>query len=72
MRIYYHLRESGYTLTLDFKNEPTLFSLLEDLDRIVLAHDGRLYLAKDARMSEEMFKTSYPNWEKFMAIKNKV
>jgi decaprenylphospho-beta-D-ribofuranose 2-oxidase len=62
---------SGYTLTLDFKNEPALFPLLEDLDRIVLAHDGRLYLAKDARMSEEVFKASYPNWERFMTIKNK-
>ena len=63
--------KSGYTLTLDFKNEPALFPLLEELDRIVLAHDGRLYLAKDARMSEEVFKASYPNWERFMAIKNK-
>tara|TARA_B110000444_G_scaffold252977_1_gene283085 strand:+ start:615 stop:1937 length:1323 start_codon:yes stop_codon:yes gene_type:complete len=61
----------GYTLTLDFKNEAALFPLLEELDRIVLAHDGRLYLAKDARMSEDAFKVSYPNWEKFMAIKNK-
>ena len=64
--------ESGYTLTLDFKNEPALFPLLEELDRIVLAHGGRLYLAKDARMSEEVFKASYPNWERFMSIKNKV
>ena len=63
--------KSGYTLTLDFKNEPALFSLLDELDQIVLAHDGRLYLAKDARMSEEVFKASYPNWESFMAIKNK-
>ena len=63
--------KSGYTLTLDFKNEPSLFPLLEELDRIVLDHDGRLYLAKDARMSEEVFKTSYPRWEKFMTIKNK-
>tara|TARA_B110000858_G_scaffold77483_1_gene89802 strand:- start:40994 stop:42319 length:1326 start_codon:yes stop_codon:yes gene_type:complete len=63
--------KSGYTLTLDFKNEPTLFPLLEELDRIVLAHDGRLYLAKDARMSEDVFKASYPNWEKFMATKIK-
>jgi decaprenylphospho-beta-D-ribofuranose 2-oxidase len=61
----------GYTLALDFKNEPTLFPLLEELDRIVLAHDGRLYLAKDARMSKEVFKASYPNWERFMTIKNK-
>ena len=63
--------KSGYTLTLDFKNEAALFPLLEELDRIVLAHDGRLYLAKDARMSEEVFKASYPNWERFMAIKKK-
>jgi decaprenylphospho-beta-D-ribofuranose 2-oxidase len=63
--------KSGYTLTLDFKNELALFPLLEELDRIVLAHDGRLYLAKDARMSEEVFKASYPNWERFMTIKNK-
>lgn len=63
--------KSGYTLTLDFKNEATLFPLLEELDRIVLAHDGRLYLAKDARMSEEVFKASYPSWERFMTIKNK-
>ena len=64
--------ESGYTLTLDFKNEPALFPLLEELDRIVLAHGGRLYLAKDARMSMEVFRASYPNWERFMSIKNKV
>jgi FAD/FMN-containing dehydrogenase len=63
--------QSGYTLTLDFKNEPALFPLLEELDQIVLAHDGRLYLAKDARMSEQVFKASYPNWERFMAIKSK-
>ncbi|MEX0964541.1 MAG: FAD-binding oxidoreductase [Pseudohongiellaceae bacterium] len=63
--------KQGYTLTLDFKNQPTLFPLLDELDRIVLDHGGRLYLAKDARMSEQVFKASYPNWEKFVAIKNK-
>ena len=64
--------KSGYTLTLDFKNEASLFPLLDELDQIVLDHDGRLYLAKDARMSEAVFKASYPNWEAFMAIKAKV
>ena len=63
--------KSGYTLTLDFKNETALFALLEELDQIVMGHYGRLYLAKDARMSEKVFKTSYPNWEKFIAIKRK-
>ncbi len=63
---------SGYTLALDFKHEATLFPLLDELDRIVLDHGGRLYLAKDARMSEETFKASYPNWEEFVAIKKEI
>ena len=62
---------SGYTLALDFKYESALLPLLDELDRIVLDHGGRLYLAKDARMSEEVFKASYPDWEEFVAIKIK-
>lgn len=62
----------GYTLTLDFKREKSLFPLLLELDDIVLAHGGRLYLAKDARMTENTFKQSYPNWEQFMELKEKV
>ncbi|MBM87899.1 MAG: FAD-linked oxidase [Gammaproteobacteria bacterium] len=64
--------EAGYTLTLDFKNEPGISPLMKKLDDIVLAHCGRLYLAKDARMSEDMFKKSYSNWEKFIEIKNRL
>lgn len=59
----------GYTLTLDFKREKSLFPLLNTLDEIVLEHGGRLYLAKDARMTERTFKQSYPNWEKFVALR---
>lgn len=51
----------GYTLTLDFKAEPQVFRLLDELDDIVLENRGRIYLAKDARMSAEMFKNSYSN-----------
>ncbi|PCH63033.1 MAG: FAD-linked oxidase [SAR86 cluster bacterium] len=59
----------GYTLTLDFKYEANLLAFLEELDQIVLNYGGRLYLAKDARMSEATFKRSYPNWQEFMEIK---
>ena len=62
---------AGYTLTLDFKNEKSLFPLLDELDEIVVAHGGRIYLAKDARMSEAVFKAGYPNWEKFVETKQK-
>ena len=61
----------GYTLALDFKMDKNLFSLLDELDKIVLDYNGRLYLTKDARMSEEMFKKSYPQWEKFLNVRKK-
>ena len=63
---------AGLTLTLDFKFEPSLLSLLDELDAMVSAHGGRIYLAKDARMSEAVFKKGYPNWEAFKAIKDRV
>lgn len=59
----------GYTLALDFKITPDLWPFLDKLDELVLAYGGRLYLAKDARMSEQMFKSSYPNWEKFQQLR---
>ncbi|MEO6049867.1 MAG: FAD-binding oxidoreductase [Pyrinomonadaceae bacterium] len=51
----------GYTLALDFKVNPEVFRLLDELDEIVLKHNGRIYLAKDARMSSEVFHNSYSN-----------
>ncbi|MEO4048046.1 FAD-binding oxidoreductase [Pseudomonas sp. CAU 1711] len=55
----------GYTLALDFKYETNLLELLSELDAMVLAYGGRLYLSKDARMSEATFKHSYPHWTRF-------
>lgn len=62
---------TGYTLALDFKVEPDVFSLLDRLDQQVLNFGGRLYLTKDARMSEATFKKSYPRWQEFEAIRRK-
>lgn len=59
----------GYTLALDFRAEPQVFELLDALDRIVLFHGGRLYLAKDARMTESTFKASYPRWDEFEQVR---
>lgn len=54
----------GTTLALDFPNQgPRLHRLFEALDRIVLAAGGRLYPAKDGRMSGAMFKAGYPRWQ---------
>lgn len=59
----------GYTLALDFHRNERVLRMLDALDRIVLEHGGRLYLAKDARMSEATFKAGYPLWEAFEQVR---
>ncbi|MBA5685758.1 FAD-binding oxidoreductase [Rugamonas apoptosis] len=66
---YLSFPTEGYTLALDFKAEPAVFALLERLDPIVLGHGGRLYLAKDARMSAATFRHSYPHWQRFEQVR---
>lgn len=56
---------SGYTLALDFKYHPDLLPLLDMLDDVVSEAGGRVYLAKDARLSQEHFRRMYPHWELF-------
>ncbi len=60
----------GYTLALDFKIQPRLFPLLDELDRMVLDHDGRLYLTKDVRMARETFQAGYPLWKSFRDLRD--
>lgn len=62
---------AGYTFAMDFKIQPELFPLLDDLDRIVLDHGGRFYLAKDVRMSPEVFRKSCPRWEQFAELRER-
>ncbi len=66
---YLSFPREGYTLALDFPITKNLFPLLNELDAMVADYDGRLYLAKDVRMSEQMFKRGYKNSEKFIALK---
>lgn len=62
----------GYTLALDFKLNDRLFALLDRLDIIVRKYEGRLYLSKDVRMSEEMFKVGYPQWDDFKTLRKAI
>lgn len=55
----------GYSLALDFKIEKGTFALLEKLDKIVVQYKGRIYLAKDARVSKEIFEQGYPQIDRF-------
>jgi FAD/FMN-containing dehydrogenase len=63
----------GYTLTLDFPvRDEGLFPFLDRLDEIVLKYDGRVYLAKDARMRAETFHAMYPRLAEWQSIKARV
>ena len=55
----------GYSLTLDFKIEKGLFELLDKLDEIVIKYGGRIYLAKDVRVSRDVFEKGYPQIDIF-------
>ncbi len=58
----------GYTLALDFPNrgERTL-RLLDELDAIVRRAHGRLYPAKDGRISRAMMQAGYSELDRFAA-----
>jgi hypothetical protein len=53
---------SGITIALDFPFSRTVIERLPRLDEIVAAAGGRLYPAKDARMSGSHFRGFYPQW----------
>jgi len=56
----------GVSLALDFPNRgEELHQLFSQLDSIVNSAGGRLYPAKDGRMSGELFRSGYPRWQEF-------
>ena len=63
--------KSGLTLALDFPNqgEKTL-KLFDRLDVIVREAGGRLYPAKDNRMSRSMFEAGYPRLNEFLPYRD--
>ena len=59
----------GWTLAADVPAAiPGLLEVLDELDEEVAAAGGRLYLAKDSRQTEYMFKKSYPRLNEWRAI----
>lgn len=61
----------GCSLALDFANTGrTTLELLERLDAIVAKFGGRLYPAKDGRMSGAFFRASYPQWVELEAARD--
>jgi FAD/FMN-containing dehydrogenase len=59
----------GYTLTMDFPMSDDLLPFLNRLDEVVLRFGGRVYLAKDARLSADNFKLMYPRLNEWRSMK---
>lgn len=60
----------GYTLALDFPVNKKTLALMERLDYITVKYGGRFYLAKDSRMSREVFQQSEPRAQNFMSFRD--
>lgn len=63
----------GWTLALDFPaRTPALLPLLDRLDRLVMEHGGRVYLAKDSRVARGAFEAMYPRVEEFRKVRAEI
>ena len=63
--------QPGVTLALDFPHRgDRTHKLFERLDAIVREANGRIYLAKDARMPRELFEAGYPRLAEFMTYRD--
>jgi decaprenylphospho-beta-D-ribofuranose 2-oxidase len=62
----------GYTLALDMPVLPGLWEFLDQLDKEVIKYGGRVYLAKDARLSPESFRKMYANFPQWLEVKSKI
>ncbi len=62
----------GWNVCVDFPIKPGLNEFLNELDRQVLEFRGRLYTAKDSRMTAETFHAMYPRIDEWIAVRRKV
>src|SRR6202012_5755031 len=61
---------AGWTLALDFPaRTPGLGPLLDQLDRLVVAHGGRVYLAKDSRARAATLEEVSPGLPEFRKLR---
>ena len=62
----------GWTLTVDLPIEHGLDKLCDALDEQVIGAGGRVYLAKDSRLSAAAFRQMYPRLDEFLTVRRQV
>jgi decaprenylphospho-beta-D-ribofuranose 2-oxidase len=63
---------AGWTLAYDVPARPGLAPLLDHLDQLVAGAGGRVYLAKDSRLSPRLLPAMYPRLDEFRAVRERV
>jgi decaprenylphospho-beta-D-ribofuranose 2-oxidase len=61
----------GFTMTLTMKPTKDLLRSLSEIDEHILEIGGKIYLAKDDRLSPRVFKQMYPEVSTFQSIRQK-
>ncbi|MAZ07807.1 MAG: FAD-linked oxidase [Rickettsiales bacterium] len=62
---------SGYSLAMDFPITKKIYLILNELDKIILKFNGKIYLTKDARLSSYFFGKFYSQFEKVLKVRKK-
>lgn len=62
---------AGWNVAMDFPNKPGVNEFLNELDDRVMKFGGRVYTAKDSRVSAQRFHTMYPLIDEWIAVRRK-
>ncbi len=62
---------AGWNVAMDFPNKPGVNEFLNELEDRVMKFGGRVYTAKDSRVSAERFHKMYPRIDEWIALRRK-
>ena len=62
---------AGWNVAMDFPNNADVNRFLNELDDRVMEFGGRVYTAKDSRVSAEKFHKMYPRIDEWIAVRRK-
>lgn len=62
----------GWNVCVDFPIKRGLGEFCDELDRRIMEFGGRIYTAKDSRVSAENFRRMYPRTDEFIATRRRI